>query len=118
MNKAKYNEHTTPLFLANKILKLEDLHRMQLSMFMYSFKQNLLPKTLSIFTLNEEIHSYNTRQAANPNIISRKTRQMASSFICKGPSLWVDIPINLQEAKTINSFKRQTKLLYLQQYEI
>ena len=37
VHKTKYNEHTMPLFRSSKILKIEDMYKLQLFMFMFSY---------------------------------------------------------------------------------
>jgi len=118
INRAKYNEHTTPLYAKNNILKLDDMFNIQLNLFMYSFSQNNLPKSLLFFTRNDELHTYRTRQSKDPHIVLRRTKLMANCFICKGPELWGKLPLNAKQAKSMCAFKRQTKLLYLQQYKV
>ena len=37
VHKTKYNEHTMPLFRSSKILKIEDMYKLKLLMFMFSY---------------------------------------------------------------------------------
>ena len=46
VHKTKYNEHTMPLFRSSKILKIEDMYKLQLLMFMFSYYRNILPSPL------------------------------------------------------------------------
>ena len=63
--KAKYNSHTEPLFKQWNILKLEDLHEYQSSLFMYDFANNTLPHSFdNTLKYNREIQEFRlTRQA-------------------------------------------------------
>ena len=57
MSKVAYNEHTTPLFKASKILKLTDIHILQLNQFMYDFVNCKLPiNLLELYIRNADIH--------------------------------------------------------------
>ena len=44
INKVWYRGHTEPLFKSNQILKFEDMYTMQISLFVYDFNNDLLPK--------------------------------------------------------------------------
>ena len=58
----KYYEHAMPLFRNSKILKIEDMYKLQLLMFMFSYYINILPSPLySLFTRNCDIHDHYTR---------------------------------------------------------
>ena len=88
VHKTKYNEHTMPLFRSSKILKIEDMYKLQLLMFMFSYYRNILPSPLySLFTRNCDIHDHYTRCRKDPRAVARNTHIMTKSFICKGPEL-------------------------------
>jgi len=117
INRVKYNEHTLPLFTHCRMLKLSEVYQLQLNLFMFSHQRELLPVPLkSIFTINKEIHTHNTRQHQDPNIIRRKTQAMAKSFICRGPETWGSLPKMIKESTTLKSFKNKLKNKYLQDY--
>ena len=69
---APYNSHTTSLFKDSKILKLKDVHELELGKFVYDALHNTLPKRLSeIYTPNARVHHHYTRQQNNPHVQSR-----------------------------------------------
>ena len=79
--KTRYNEHTMPLFHSSKILKINDLYKFQLLMFMYNYYQNNLPSPLcSLFTRNCEIHGHYTRRRNDPRVVSHSTHLIG--FYC------------------------------------
>ena len=43
LTNSKYNAHTNPLFKSMKILKIEDMRRIQELVFFYKFSKNMLP---------------------------------------------------------------------------
>ncbi len=45
INKKKYRSHTEPLFKSNNILKLDDLYKLQVALFMYDLQAHNLPKS-------------------------------------------------------------------------
>ena len=61
INKLYYNAHTEPLFIRNKILKLDDLYTFELSKFMFDCINGILPtQILEYFTTNATIHAHHT----------------------------------------------------------
>ena len=57
--------HSSPLFYDLKILKLDDLYQLSISVFAYECQNNIAPfYFVSFFTQTTDVHSYNTRSAA------------------------------------------------------
>ena len=64
INKSHFNAHTEPIFKDLGILKLSDIHLLQLDQFMYSCKNSFLPpKFNNNFSQSNQFHSYNTRNS-------------------------------------------------------
>ena len=55
INKLYYNAHTEPLFIRNKILKLDDLYKFELSKFMFDCINCFLPTP--ILEVKELLHN-------------------------------------------------------------
>ena len=54
--------HTDPLYKKFKILKVSDINKLQVAVFMYSYFKNILPQTFNgLFIFNCAIHSHSTR---------------------------------------------------------
>lgn len=114
---SQYNTHTDPLFKAQNILKVKDLHDVQVNKFMYQYQNNSLPETLSnLFTNNHIIHNHATRHSNDPHIMHRRTTLAAQSIIHKGPKLWQSIEQNTKESKTIHTFSRKLKKSIIGKY--
>jgi len=65
---------THPLFRRLSILKIEELHKLQVACFMYKICKGLLPPYFSaMFCLNETIHLYATRHANDYHITVHRT---------------------------------------------
>ena len=56
-------EHTTPLFLSLKKIKIRDFYTHQIAVHMYRYHNDLLPPGLpnNSFTVQSDIHNYNAR---------------------------------------------------------
>jgi len=83
---AKYNIDTTSLFKKQSILKLNDIINMQLGKLMYMSIHKLAPPPVcSIFTLNTELHTHNTRRRHDPHIETRSSNIISRTFKHKAP---------------------------------
>ena len=70
--------HSSPLFYDLKILKLDDLYQLSISVFAYECQNNITPLYfVNFFTQTTDVHSYNTRSAARGDffILQRNTQQ-------------------------------------------
>ena len=62
--KSKYNAHTDPLFKSLKLLKVNDIFKLQCIKFFQKYSQNNLPKYfLNIFQSEDETETISTRAA-------------------------------------------------------
>jgi len=60
-----FDEHTSPLFKKLNIIKLHDLVSYHIAVFVYRFKNRLLPSVFdTFFSKVSDIHLHNTRSAA------------------------------------------------------
>ena len=63
ISRAKFNDHTHPLFCNKHILKLDDLYQWEIAKTILKYKQDAIPKPLMVlFKTQNEIHNKNTRQ--------------------------------------------------------
>lgn len=100
--------HTTPLFYKFSLLKLEDIFRYNVSMYMYKNHQN------SNFRVQ---HNYHTRFRNRPlSSYNRLTlSQHSVDFI--GPNVWNDLPQSVRDSSSIPVFKSRTKNYLISKYQ-
>ena len=98
--------HTDPLFCSTKILKVSDVHRYLLGIYMY--------RNLSSFSTAN--HPYLTRQANDPLINYPRLSQSRHCISFAGPQLWCNIPINIRTSPSLYLFKTSLKNYFLNQY--
>ena len=106
INKVNYLEHTSPLFFANKILKLPDLIKYRQAIHIF--------KNLSQYTTPS--HSYSTRTSSN--LIApflRLTIGQHSLAYC-GPTTWNSLPDYIKSAGSLLIFKRLLREHFLHSY--
>ena len=117
MTKSKYNEHTAPLFQDMNILKLQDLHDLQLCVFMYDFVNGNVPGPLKrLFEYHGDIHSYATRHHKDPRIPKVRTELAKRSFLYRGPYLWTNLDDGLKKAPSKKVFKSQMSKRIVSEY--
>ena len=111
--------HTNPLFQSLNTLKIQDLHTLQIGIFMYHFHHNLFPDDLldpNYFTMNNEVHNYNTRGAMNIRICPVNTCLAYNTIRIQGALLWNILPLSLKNAPSINVFKHSYKQILIDNY--
>ena len=113
-------EHTNPLFQSLNTLKIQDIHCLQVGIFMYQFHHNLFPDDLlepNYFTMNNEVHNYNTRGATNIRIGLVNTCLAYNTIRIQGALLWNILPTSLKNSPSINVFKRSYKKILMSNYQ-
>ena len=114
---ASYNAHTHEIFKELNILKLPKIIDLELLKLIYLFIHKDLPSTLhNIFTLNSQIHVYDTRHKNDPRNFKHKTATFNKSFLNKGPTLWSEIPNEYKCKFTIKCFSKKIKKYLLDKY--
>ena len=92
ISNSEENAHTSPLFLNLKILKLQDIYKLQLANFIYGLDKGIQPISLQQFYhINSEKHDYNTRNKDNPSVRKHNTNAAAGSMFSKSYKLWYEM---------------------------
>lgn len=108
--------HTDPLFSSLKTLKIHDIYKLQLAVFMYQYHNNLLPNDLiddTFFNTAYPAHNYETRHANTIFIKPTKTILASNTSASQGPLLWNNIPTNIQTSSSLASFKANLKKFFI-----
>ena len=117
INKLYYNAHTEPLFIRNKILKLDDLYKFELSKFMFDCINGKLPTPiLEFFITNATIHAHHTRQRNVPHVTQTFGTISERAVTYKGPKTWTEIPQTIRLHQNKNIFSRLLKYDYITKY--
>ena len=105
-------EHSTPLFLSLNKLKIREIYTYQLAVYMNRYHHNLLPPGLpnNKFTVQSDIHSYNTRQALDLHIDSTNTKLAENTIKIQGPIIWNSINKATKNCRSLASFKKSLKV--------
>ena len=117
----KYRDHTTELFHNLSCLKLSDLISFKSLCIMYKANYNsLLPCTIQkYFNFLKSVHTHNTRASSKNNLYCQTVKTKLKSFCIsvKGVNLWNDLHENIKKSKTLISFKKELKKMYINSYE-
>ena len=101
--KADFLEHTQPLYQNLKILNVDNIRKLNLSLLM--FKQ-VKYNEYNIPTVTPD-HRYNTRNRELLSIPSHRTTLLSNSFRVQAIRLWNQIPLNIKNSQTISTFKKK-----------
>jgi hypothetical protein len=117
ISNSDFRSHSTPLFKDLKILKIQDLYNYYLGIFMFKHSMNYLPPIFySFFKRRLDIHSLNTRNSSNYQLIRNKTTFSSKGVRSMGPKLWNKINMDVKNAKTLPTFKLKLKSDILRDY--
>jgi Reverse transcriptase (RNA-dependent DNA polymerase) len=120
INGANYRAHTSPLFATSNLLKLSDINKREILLFLFKLKNNMLPNCcISYIEINDKLstRSYPTRTV--PNYFTcplnrTKTRDKFISFT--GPHLWDAIPPEIRDITSISLFKSALTKVFICAY--
>ena len=109
--KKKHNSHTDPLFKLLKIMKFDDITRLEQSKLAYKIKNKLMPTPiLELFdTLGKKSHRYNTRERHLPNIKKHKSDLYNKSFLCKSITYYNELNSSIKSAPNLKEFVNKYK---------
>ena len=113
-----YRTKLSPVYKAQNILKLEDIHKLEVGKLMFKIINNGKPQQYRVlFTKSREIHNHSTRQAKNESIyISQiQTNSGKKSIQYAGAILWNKIP-NSIKSLSFTSFKKEYKKQLIWKY--
>ena len=107
INRSAYLEHTDKLFFETKILKIHDVYKLNVGLFMFDNSRS------DLYTRN---HTYDTRHR-NDLLQNRARLSITQNSIdVIGPSTWNSIPERIRSLPSRNSFKSQYKSYLISQY--
>ena len=108
INNAPFLAHTDPLFFSNGILKIHDIHKLNIGLYM--FEHNALPRFV-------RPHDYLTRGHNNPLPPYARLTLTQNSISVVGPTILTTIPEEIRNSPSRNSFKFRYKKFLLSFYD-
>ena len=117
ITESHYLAHTDPLFSKLKLLKLDDLYKHQLGIYMYKSTKGLLPDSMSSMVIPiHNVHDHNLRNQNGYYIHHVRTNCRKFTIHYTGPKFWNTLPQQLREAVSENQFKRKLKDFLVSKY--
>ena len=101
--KIKYRDSTVDAFKELKILKVREITELEISLFMFKFYNNQLPKNMTyLFSTNSQIHSYDTRHANDCHLPRKSSKLGQYSLAYQGPKIWNTIDDKTRKIKALH----------------
>ena len=108
IHRVGYRDHTNPLFIQSKLLKLKDMVEFQTVQVLYKAKNKLLPLNIQkLFTERVGVHSL--RGKCNFRVTMVRTKRKSFCISVCGVKLWNSLNVELKECPNIQQFKKRYK---------
>lgn len=102
----KLRTSSTIVFNQAKVLNFNQIHVKQLLVFMFKYKQNLLPEPLqNLFTMRNLVVTRSTRQKTPYYIYPPRLESTQQSLFFSGPNLWNELDPTHWELNILHAFK-------------
>lgn len=109
-----FDAHTDNLFRDHQILKFNDIYLFQTAKFMFLYTKGLLPNTFNnMFTLTNQIHSYNTRNSNCFYVFPCRTNIRRFSIRFRGPQFYNSLNQEIQNCESVGLFSKLLKKFLL-----
>ena len=104
ISNSPYLSASKPLFEKYNVLDVFNLYKKEVAIFMYKYKNKLLPKSLEgMFTSRYDIHRYNTRFNKDYQINIHKIKGLLHT----GPHVWNSLPVDIKQSNSLGSFRNK-----------
>ena len=108
--------HTEPLYKMLRILKISDLFKFHVLVYMLKTVKCNYDNLLALLQFQAQIHNHNTRNASLFRLPNFKKSTSRFSLQYRGPELWNNLPCSLRKMTNINKFKSQIKDICFAEY--
>ena len=107
INKKPYLSHTNYLFFSNKILRVPDISKLKVGIYMYSSE---------MYNAHQQNHVHNTRSRNNLVSSFQRLNITQNSMTYIGPKIWNEIPNYVKTASSLRTFKYLYKSFLISKY--
>lgn len=105
-----WTDSTKLIFKEYNILKLVDITKYQIGLFMYRYHYRLLPALFDEYFLKgDAVHSHDTRASHKYRTPGARTRMRQFSIKYSGPPLWESLPPDLRNILVMAHFKTELR---------
>ena len=114
VSRNSFDARANPIFASLRILKFEDIIKLQIGKVMYLYKNGLLPNSFNdMFLLNCDVHSYNTRSKNSFHFPYCRTNVRKFSLRFQGPKIFNSLSPGIQNASSTALFNSKLKSFLL-----
>ena len=111
------SDHTSSYFGSLKILKLLDLHKYHVCIYIFKTMHfNFDSSLLSVLNSRSSIHSHLTRNSSNLSLPLYSLSKSQYSIVYVGIKFWNSLPSNVMSSNSVQSFKSKLKLSLIESY--
>ena len=112
--KARYLDHTQPLFDRLKLLQVDEIYRFNCAKFVYKcYNTSSLDNFKTQLNTNSNFHNYNTRNKEYLRRPMVRLSQFHNSFLSSGIEIWNSLHDSIKNCPTLTSFKSLLKAYML-----
>ena len=114
VSRSSFDAHANSIFVSLRILKFEDIIKLQIGKVMFLYKNGLLPDSFNdMFLLNCDIHSYNTRNKNSFLLPCCRTNVRKFSLPFQGPKIFHSLSSEILNASSTALFTSKLKSFFL-----
>ena len=115
VHKVGYLDHTNPLFLESKSLKLTDICKFKVGIIMYKANNHMLPGNIQSLFVERDRH-YHLRGNHTFTKSYARTVMKERCMIHHGVKVWYELPSTLRGCSTVMKFKKLFKSIIMEEY--
>ena len=117
ISKSEFRLHTAPLFKDLNLLRMYDMYKYYLCIFMFKHSFNQLPSLFEGYFIKRfNVHDLNTRQNNDYQLKRNKTTFSSKGIRSTGPNYWNKLIADIKNCKTRSTFKSKLKTTILSSY--
>ena len=111
--RSSFDTHANSIFVSLRILKFEDIIKLQIGKVMYLYKNGLLPNNFNdMFLLNCDVHSYNTRSKNSFRLPHCRANVRTFSLRFQGSKRFNSLSSEIQNASSTALFNSKLKSFF------
>ena len=112
VTRSSYCSHGNPLFARLRLLRVSDIYKLQVVLFIFKFKYSLLPASCMNYLFVNSAPAYATRRNTYLVELSFRTNIRERSISVSGPRIWNRLSPDLQDSLSLG-FLKQDFLNYM-----
>ena len=112
-----YRSPSSPLFKKFGIMKLYDIHKFQIYLFMFKCKYKMLPNScLQLVNINSVENRYEFRKEKEFEVVKFRTECRRKAISVIGPDLWNSLTVSIRHLSSISVFKSKLVSAFIEVY--